>query len=92
MWPDRVSNLRLTSQVHYKSKPGKKSTGSTKVHYKYQKIIQTLHKTLTGIRASYSYLDYNRTRAYCAYSRCGLVGLDICYSTFFSLSPKDGLI
>ena len=31
----------------------KKSTGSIEVHYKYQKIIQTLHKTLTGIRASY---------------------------------------
>ena len=30
-----------------------KTEHTIKVYHKYQKIIQTLHKTLTGIRASY---------------------------------------
>ena len=48
-----LNETNLSAWYDFKSKPGKKSTGSIKVHYKYQKIIQTLHKTLTGIRASY---------------------------------------
>ena len=48
-----LNETNLSAWYDFKSKPGKKSTGSIKVHYKYQKIIQTLHKTLTGIRAFY---------------------------------------
>ena len=31
-------------------------------------------------------VDNSRARAYCAYSRCGLVGLDIFLSSIFSFS------
>ena len=48
-----LNETYLNAWYDFKSKPGKKSTGSIKVYLKYQKIIQTLHKTLTGIRASY---------------------------------------
>ena len=48
-----LNEANLSAWYDFKSKPGKKSTGSIKVYYKYQKIIQTLHKTLTGVRASY---------------------------------------
>ena len=48
-----LNETNVSAWYDFKSMPGKKSTGSIKAHYKYQKIIQTLHKTLTGIRASY---------------------------------------
>ena len=48
-----LNETNLNVWYDFKSKPGKKSTGSIKVYHTHQKIIQTLHKTLTGIRASY---------------------------------------
>ena len=48
-----ATNKNVKFNCPLRPKPGQKSTGSIKEYHKYQKIIQTLHNTLTGTRASY---------------------------------------